>query len=516
MILRTRDAATALFILMESIAWYMALVAVGTAMAREGYSVLLDRLQRSGIIGTEERYRVAVAAAEDAAGNASGGPPFVAVLLAASGAFLLVRWMTRQRLALPVAAILGVAVSLLAYHTLLHIAVARDLRLWESSPVIDLTAPASSTLVNLVDLQAFVGDPDTTGPTRESSAVTAVGLALVWLRFLVAGRAIVTYERVMRSFGAAFGFVIAIAIFTSITHGVYVLPVLLVYFIVGVLALAVVHATRSHSEYESLRKSTPWIASLVATLAAVTGVALLFGLLAFMDAGSLFEPIVSFAITIVGRVGYIILYPFAVVMEWIFNLILGGTVLDFERMARNLRDAEPPPSEGDGPRVPAWATTAFRSVVLIVTAWVLYRIGKMVFAARRRVEMREQYAEVRGSVDGMAPDVPNALRRLFRRRPDDDASGAWLRRHAIYQLFARVVATSQARGLRRSPGQTPLEFAHGASISLDAPQFNAIGLAFDSARYGRHYPERDDVAALERAYGDWEREHPIGERRPAK
>jgi hypothetical protein len=515
MTLRTRDAATGLYILMESIAWYMALVAVGTAMAREGYSVLLDRLQRGGIIGTEDRYRVAVAAAEDAARNAPGGPPFFAVLLAATGAFLLVRWMTKQRLALPVAAILGVAVSLLAYHALLHIAVARDLRLWESSSVIDLTAPASSSLVNLVDLQAFVRNPDTTGPTRESSAVTAIGLAFVWLRFLVAGRAIVTYERVMRSFGVAFSFVVPIAIFTSITHGVYVLPILLLYFIVGVLSLAVAHATRSHSEYESLRKSTPWIASLVATLAAVSGLALLFGLLAFMDAGRLFGPVVSFAMTIVGRVGYIVLYPFAVVMEWIFNLILGGTVLDFDRMARSLRDAEPPPSEGDGPRVPAWMTTAFRSLVLIVTVWVLYRIGKMVFAAKRRIETREQYAELRGSVDGTVPELPNVLKRFFRRRPDDEATGAWLRRHAIYQLFARVVTASQARGVRRSPGDTPLEFSHGAGSRLDAPSFEAIGRAFDSARYGRHYPERQDVAALERAYDDWERDHPVGERRPA-
>jgi hypothetical protein len=319
----------------------------------------------------------------------------------------------------------------------------------------------------------------------------------------------------MRSFGVAFTFVVAIATFTNITHGVYVLPILLIYFIVGVLALAVAHATRSHSEYESLRRSTPWIASLVATLAAVAGLALLFGLLAFMDAGRLFSPVVGFVIAIVGRVGYFVLYPVAVVMEWIFNLILGGTVLDFDRMARSLRDAEPPPSEGDGPRVPSWLTTAFRSVVLIAAAWVLYRIGKMVFAAKRRIESREQYVEVRGSVDGTLPEMPNALRRLFRRRSDDDAGGAWLRRHSIYQLFARVVAASQARGVRRSPGETPLEFAHGAATRLDAPQFDAIGHAFDSARYGRHYPEGEDVAALERAYGEWERDHPLGERRPA-
>jgi hypothetical protein len=514
MSLRTRDAASALFIAMESLAWYMALLALGTAMAREGYDVLHERLLR-GIIGTEERYRAAVAAAEEASRTATGGPPYIAVLLAAGSAFLLVRWMMRQRLALPVAAVLGVAVSLLAYHVLLHIAVAHDLRIWESSPVIDLTAPAATNLVNSVDLTKFVADPDTSGVTRESAAVTGIGLAVVWLRFLVAGRSVVTYERVMRSFGIGFTFVIAIAVFTGIIHNVDVLPMLLTYFIVGVLALAVAHATRSQSEYQSLRKSTPWIASLVVTLGAVSGLALLFGLLAFMDAGRLFGPVVNFVIDIVGRIGYVILYPFAVVMEWIFNLILGGTTLDVDRMTQNLRDAEPPPSEGDGPRVPAWMTTAFRSLVLIVTTWVLYRIGKIVFAAKRRRDTAEQYVEVRGAVDGMVPEVPNLLRRLFPRRADDGTSGAWLRRHAIYQLFARVVAASQARGLRRAAGDTALEFAHTAADRLDAPAFEAIATAFDGARYGRHFPDREDVTSLERAYADWERDHPLGERRPA-
>jgi hypothetical protein len=516
MSLRTRDAATALFIVMEAIAWYMVLLALGTAMAREGYDVLVDRLRR-GIIGTEERYRFAVATAEDAVQHATGGPPFIAVLIAAIGAFVLVRWMMRQRLALPLAAVLGVTVSLLAFHVLLHIAVARDLRVWESSPVIALTAPDASDLVNSVDLPGFVANPDTSGVTRESGAVTTLGLALVWLRFLFAGRAIVTYERVMRSFGVGFGIAVAIAIFTNITHNVDVLPQLLMYFIVGVLTLAVAHATRSQSEYESLRKSTPWIASLMVTLSAVTSLALLFGLLAFMDAGRLFSPVVGFVVDVVARAAYLILYPFAVVMEWIFNLILGGTVLDVDRMARNLREAEPPPGEGEGPKVPPWLTTAFRSLVLIVTAWLLYRIGKMVFAAKRRTETREQYIEVRGSAEGLAPGVPNLLRRFFRRGPDDDAAGAWLRRHAIYQLFARVVLSAQARGMRRAPGDTPLEFAHGAARRFDAPAFEPIAHAFDSARYGRHFPERDDVEALEQAYAEWERSHPLGgEQQPAR
>ena len=47
---------------------------------------------------------------------------------------------------------------------------------------------------------------------------TMGGVALLWLRFLVAGRTPVTYDRVLRSFGAGFALLLGITAWIAVSH----------------------------------------------------------------------------------------------------------------------------------------------------------------------------------------------------------------------------------------------------------------------------------------------------------
>jgi hypothetical protein len=78
----------------------------------------------------------------------------------------------------------------------------------------------------------------------------------------------------------------------------------------------------------------------------------------------------------------------------------------------------------------------------------------------------------------------------------------------VYRLYARLVNDARERGVERGQGDTPIEFAERAGTRLRAPPFAGIGVAFDRARYGRHYPSKESVDSLERALRDWERADP--------
>jgi hypothetical protein len=511
MTMRTRHVALALFVLMEGFAWYVGMRAIASNVTRDAFRVLEADIVRAAI-GTGESARVerALAIARDAALNAVAGPPLLVVLVGALGALLLVRLISRMDLPLPLAAAVGVAASLIAYHVLLHVSVTGDLRVWEASGLVGLLGAGSGPFAGHVTGPSFIENPDPARVVREPLTVMALGLAFLWARFLIAGRGSLTYERVLRSFGVGFGLLLVIAFFAEIGSGVQTLWFVIAYFVLGVLALAVAHTARSSAAEGTAGRVTPWLLSLTVTLAAVAGIAALIGMLALLDVQRAFQPIVSATLSLLGNLLLLALLPFAYVMQWILEFIFGGRTLNLDDLARNMQAlAQNPNPTGEGKSLPAWLTTGTRTVVTLGTVWLLYRVGRMLFTRIRRSSAPEQYEEARLAVETSAPRA-GLFDGLFRgRRGGPAASSEWLRLHPIYALFARVVGTANARGLPRRPGETPLEFARHAYVRFDAPPFEPIAHAFDSARYGRHYPDGEAVHALDRAFTEWERTHPV-------
>lgn len=516
MTLRTRHIAVALFVLMEGFAWYVALRAIASNVTREAFRVLESDIARSagGGVGESARIEHALAVAREAAEHAVAGPPLAVVLLGAAGALLLVRGVVRLQLPLALAAAVGVSASLLAFHVLLHISVTGDLRVWESSGLVRLLGAGSGPFAGHVTGASFITDPDPGRVVREPLAVIVGGLTLLWVRFLIAGRGVLSYERVLRSFGVGFGLLLVVAFFAEVGSGVHVLWLVIVYFVLGVLALAVAHTARSSAAEGTAGRTAPWLLSLAATLAAVAALAALFGMLALLDVQRAFQPIVGAVLGLLGRLFLLALLPFAYAMQWILELILGGRTLRLDELARNLQAlTENPNPDQRGRPLPGWLTTGTRAALTLASVWLLYRVGRLLFTRIRRSAPPELYEEARLAVEFSAPRGGLFGGRFRGRRGAPAASTAWLRRHAIYALFARVVTTAGTRGLHRRPGDTPVEFARHAQARFDAPPFEPIARAFDSARYGRHYPDGDAVRALDQAFDEWERAHPV---RPAE
>ena len=510
LMLRTRNVALGLFVLMEGFAWYVGMRALASNITRDAFRVLEGDIARV-TIGAGEGTRVerALAIARDATLNAVAGPPLLVVLAGALGALLLVRLISKMEMPLPLAAAVGVAASLIAFQVLLHVSATGDLRVWEASGLVGLLGAGGAYAAHVTGA-TFIDNPDPSRVVRESLAVMTPGLLFLWVRFLVAGRGPMTYERVLRSFSIGFALLLVIAAYTHIGSGVQALWLVIAYFILGVLALAVAHTARSSAAEGTAGRTAPWLLSLAVTLAAITGIALLIGMLALLDVQRAFQPVVGAALDLLGRVALLALLPFAYVMQWILELIFGGRTLNLDQFARNLQALQENLNpQGEGKSLPSWLTNGTRAVVSLTAIWLLYRVGRVLFTRIRRSTRTEQYEEARLVVGESAPRG-GLFDGLFRgRRGVPAGSSEWLRRHPIYALFGRVVGTANERGLQRRPGETPVEFARHAYARFEAPPFEPIALAFDRARYGRHFPEAEAVSVLEHEFTEWERTHPV-------
>jgi hypothetical protein len=510
---RTAAVSAAAFVAMESLAWWIALQALATTLTRDGYATMLARLLQSKVTAEvdAEQLQRAITAARDAAAHASAGPPFPVVLAAAGGAFLLVRWLTRQRMPAAATAVIGVAASLVAFQLLVRASMVIDGHIWSSVPLLQGEV---ADRVGDADLVAYVAAPGGGLTVRGATSAVSMGLGLLWVRFLIAGRGAVTYERVLRSFGAGFAALLALTAWLAIGASVDVFPFVPLYFVAGVAALALAQAARARPEAESGARLEPWVTSLAAVLGGMALITGVFSFLALVDGGRLLTPVIDAIVWVLGRLAWLVLYPFAVVMQWIVTLLIGGRTLHMEQFNIDLTPIQPPTSPDAHPPVfPSWLAFLLRAAAMLVVAWALYRIGRVLFAARSRMSALSQGVEVR--LRSGEEVESGLLSGLFRRRRNEDTiAGDWLRRHAVYELFARLVRTAHERGVERPAGSTPIEFAHEAGLRLDAPVFEPIGAAFDEVRYGRHLPDGAQIETLEQSLRAWEQTHPRGTAEP--
>jgi hypothetical protein len=500
-----REAAVAALVVMEATAWFIALRAFATGVERGAFRTLADEVERDLSAQLErdpERARDALAVATRLGEQAIGGPSWLLVLVTALGAFVLVRAISRLRLPGVLAAGVGVAASLVALHVVVHLALSGDLWVWQGDGLGGLADRDRSPFGGQVDGASFVANPDPARVERAASAVTVAGLFVVWARFLVAGRGVVTYERVLRSFGLGFIGALLAAFVASAGSGLDVTGWVLAYFVSGVAALAVVHAARTGGDGDLLRREVPWLASVAATLGAVALAAVVFGLLGALDAGRVFRPLADGLLLLVGRLLMLLIAPVFIAIDWLLHLVLGDPPPFRERVTQLADDTVRRERDGGLP-LPGWALDAVRAVLIALALWATYRVSRVLFQWVRRGGSGEEYTELRTS--GGAPGGGLGLGALFRGRRGVGGGGEWLRLHAVYELFARTVRLARERGIERAAGETPLEFGREAGARLEAPPFVPIARAFDAARYGRHFPADADLARWGAALDEWER-----------
>ena len=508
---RLRLATELCFVLTEAVAWALVLGVCAALVERGTIDALRAELE-AGIADESFENLVGATLALDVVRSASQSAfderLVAAVILGAFAAYAVGRTVTRLRLGAAGTA-LGLLLSIFAINAILHLALAGDLRIWDSSGFARFVDDTQSPFVGDLTPESFIENPDIHTLQGSSFLVVIVGVTVEWFRFLWAGRGRITFDRVLRSFTVSFPLVL-LAAFAASAAGFGVGVLALTYFVLGVISLAVANAARAVDQGDEVTRAAPWALSLLGSVGVIGGVAAAFALLAFLQVEAALAPIADGVIGVITWVLVLILTPIFWVVERVVGLLFGGADLTFlrEAMERAQQLGQPPPGERDNDGLlPGWVRDLARLAALTVLAAGVYFLARYIF---RRFDSKpdDAYGELRERGDEAA-GIGRLLRNLVpgRDRGSDDAR--WIERHAIYRLFARSVGDAEDRGFLRRPGETPLEFATAAARRLGAPVLTPIADEFDRARYGRHYTPDAQLVPLAQALMAWEQNLPI-------
>lgn len=498
------DLLDALYVGVESVTWFM-LLRVLTTLAERGF---LDSLaERARLVNSAnevadrasvERALVAI----EAARQAVHGPAWPLAALAAFGGFFLIRGMTRLGLDGAAGALVLLFATVLGLNVLAHLAIAGDLRLWDTSRVAGFMVDPAPYFSGRLDMAAFIARPDLGGPHGAAISVTMLGLAAIWFRFAFAGRQTVTVERVTRSFGAGFAFAL-VAMAGAAMGGVGGLaPWVVLQFVGGVFTLAVANHVRATAPSEGPVRSGPWLVAVGGTIGMLVLMAAVLGLSVLLNVAVVLEAVGGVALRIVEIALIIVITPLYWLMDFVLRLLLptgaGGI---FDNLARLGVDFEQLREQGERGRggFPDWVTDAAKFLAALLVAWALYRIARLMMAQRSRGE--GPVVEVRGeasSSGGLGSFLRDLLPRGRRRGRD-----GWERRHPAYLLWRRAERDGEERGFSRLSGETAIEFAGRAERLMDAP-FPGVAEVFDRLRYGRHEPASASLVALDQSLTAWE------------
>ena len=509
--------AAGCFLAAEALLWYAALRSFATALERSAFREVASAIRygiADGDFASPDRARDALRIAERAGEQAIGGPELPLIAAAAAGAFGLMRLMARADLPASSRAAAGVLASIAGVGLALQLALAGDAP-WDGGILADIRGRGDGALSGPIDPAAFVADPDADRARGASRAVTIAGVALIWLRFLFAGRGPVTFERSLRSFGAGFAVAAAVALLSAASGAEAAAWLVLPYFVLGALSLAAAHAARAPEDETAARRDAPWVLAMLGTAGALGAIAAAFVLLSLLDAQRLLAPLGTALLTVAAWLMIVVLTPIFWAVEWLLGLVARDVDLANVRTEVEQAVLEPDGEQEGGRGLPGWTGSVLRAGLAAGALWVAWRAGRWLFARGQRGRTGE-YDEVRRTEAGgagLGAMLRSLLPRPRARRRDD---GGWLARTRAYRLFGRMLAAARLRGLERQPGQTALEFGAAAGERLEAPPFAGIAGAFDGARYGRREPPPERLAALERAFAEWERAHPPpGEEPPA-
>lgn len=498
------DLLDALYVGVESVTWFMLLRVFTTLGERAFLDSLAERVRMANSAAeiadraSIERALIAIEAARQVA----HGPSWVLVAFAAAGGFLLVRGTTRLGLEGAAGALVLLFATVLGLNVVAHLAIAGDLRLWDTSRVAGILSNPNQYFSERLDLKAFLADPILNGTSGAAITVTMLGLVLVWFRFAIAGRRAVTVERVAHSFGGGFAFaLVAMAIAAASDVG-GLAPWAVLQFVGGVLALAVANHVRATAPSEGPVRPGPWLVAVGGTIGMLVVMSALLGLAVLLNVAVVLDAVGGVALRVVEIVLIVIITPLYWVMNFLLHLLLPKGITNiFENLARiglnmdQLRDEQ---HRGNG-GLPGWVSNGAKFIAALAIAWVMYRVASFMLARRSRGE--GPVAEVRGAASSSG-GLGAFLRDLFprgRRRLRD----GWERRHPAYLLWRRAERDGEERGFARLPGETTLEFAGRAEQLMDAP-FPGVAGVFDRLRYGRHEPASAALMALDESLTAWE------------
>ncbi len=449
----------------------------------------------------------------DAADDVIAGPAWWIVLGGAVAAYLLARNVTRVGLPAGFVAIVGVLASMVFINVLVHLAIAGNLQVWSGETISRF--PFEGTLLP----EEYLSDADPARAEGSARSLVVVALVLLWLRFLWIGRSPVTFENVTRSFTTGFVIVLCAALLGAArgSTGPGILAVL--YFVIGMLTLAISNTVRATQETQGLERSVPWAASVLVTVALLGITGLVFGVLTVLDVGRVISPLGELLQRFIVWALILILTP----VFWLLGILLSplAGLLDgldarfdevFQSIGRALFvDPEARAALSDN-KLPRWLRDGARLLATAAVIAGLYFGGRLLFRRMRRTRDSDtDYQELRGNSAGGGTGLGSLLRDLLPRDRGENESGAWLRRQSVYRLYARLATIAAARGFPRREGETPIEYADAAGRVFAAPFFPGVAMLFDGARYGRHYPEQSSVDALDADLERWEEANPVTE-----
>lgn len=498
------DLLDVLYVAVESVTWSMLLTVFATLAEREFLGSLADRVRSANSAGevADRASAERALAAIEAAQQVSHGPSWPLVALAAFGGFFLIRGLTRLGLDGAAGALVLLSATVLGLNVLAHLAIAGDLKLWDTTSVAGFMVDPAPYFSERLDLAAFVASPDLSGAHGSALSITMLGLAFVWFRFAFAGRRIVTVERVTRSFGLGFAGALAAMVAAAMGDVGGLAPWVVLQFVGGVLTLAVANHVRAAAPSEGPMRPGPWLVAVGGTIGMLVLMAAVLGLSVLLNVAVVLEAVGGVALRVVEIMVIVVVTPIYWIMDFFLRLFLPeGIAGIFDNLSRMGVDVEQlgEQQQRDRGGFPGWARDGAKFLAALLIAWLLYQVARSMLARRSRRE--GPVVEVRGDASSSG-GLGSFLRDLFPRRRRRAGDG-WERRHPAYLLWRRAERDGEERGFSRLPGETAIEFAGRAERLMDAP-FPGVAGVFDCLRYGRHEPASASLVALDRSLTAWE------------
>ncbi|HIE84198.1 MAG TPA: DUF4129 domain-containing protein [Dehalococcoidia bacterium] len=460
------------------------------------------------------------------------GPSLFLVVGLAATAFLFKRLLNYFQIEGPFSAILVLMATLLMINFALHIHLA-SWNIWDVSPVVD-GLQFGQTSLSTENVIRQTTQPLNLSKYLAQQELTSVlmGFSLVWIRFLFAGSGNITTGKVSRSWG--FGFIAsALFLFISGISGISTVFYVALQFILGALTLSLAYQTGVRPDRNTVSKITPWAYSLAGTILILCLIGAIFSLATVLNISPIIQTISSIVGPIISQILIWIFTP----LFWIFQMLLdligpadsqyisqdqctellkaaneatrrGDTVLAYQLNTEYQTCLAPAPLTEGGAEtsdLPAWVGTSVKAFGLFVGGYLLYRLTLFIVGLRRTSTNDEDDDAERFTSSSEGSTLSDLLNALLPGR--ERKSRDWIDKHKIYQLWDRLEQSGTSRGMPRFVNQTAFEYAAEHEKRLETPALT-IALMFDKARYGREYPDSDEVMSAQVKLELWEDQMP--------
>ena len=513
----------------------MALRLLSTFFMRGHQASLLSDIQRQPAEPINQDLLIAAKQAiESTTDTIVSGPNLILVIAVAASAFLFRRLLDYLGIGGRIAVFFMFIMTILSINVALHLHLS-SLQFWNTAAIFDsfdearLPAVTNDLLNHIVDsggVTAYAGD--------QIVALVLAGFLMIWIRFLIVGASNVTVSKVSRSWGIGFLANLILLILGGL-NGIPLAPFVAIHFVLGAFTLALSYLNGVRPETGVKGKLAPWTYSLAGTMFILCLVGLLFWLITKIDISPIFNPLFDLLGEIIGRIMVIILTPIFWLLKFFLSLLgpqssssmapepcgellkavnaaisKGDTILA-DQLNKEYKACLAPPAQNlqdEASQVPPWIGTALKSFVLFVLGYAFYKIFLFIVGLVRGNNETDDEASERYTTPNSSGSLLELIQDLLPRRKS--TSKAWMQRHAIYSLWGELEKDGSLRGMPRSSDETVDEYAGAHQKYLGTPA-HPIAQLFDKARYGRIFPDENDLHKAQNALIDWRKSSLITE-----